>query len=90
MTPEKKSLAHYSTFETPLKVKLADDIVLYVYGKGNVHLTVLNDNDKINIVFWMYFSFQTSKQTLFSLVNCKKGVVVEFKGKACGITTDGK
>ena len=65
MTPEKKSLAHYSTFETPLKVKLPDDIVLYVYGKDNVHLTVLNDNDKINIVFWMYLSFQNFKTNSF-------------------------
>ena len=50
MTPEKKSLDNYSTFEISLKVKLADDRVLYAYGKDDIHLTVLNGNDKINIV----------------------------------------
>ena len=48
MAPEIKSFDDYSTFKTPLK--LADNSMLYVYGKGNVHLAVLNGNDKINIV----------------------------------------
>ena len=67
MTPEKKSLDDYSTFETPLKVKLADDIVLHVYGKGNVHLTVLNDNDKINIVLKDVLFISKLQNKLFSL-----------------------
>ena len=50
MSHEKKSLDHYSTFEIPLKLKLTDGRVLYAYGAGNVHLTILNGNDKLNIV----------------------------------------
>ena len=72
MTPEKKSLDNYSAFETPLKAKLTDDSVLYGYGKVNVHLTVLNGNDKINIVLRMCFCSETSKQIFFSPVSYKK------------------
>ena len=50
MTPRKKRLDDYSALESPLKVKVAADTVLYAYGKGNIHLTVLNGNDKFNTV----------------------------------------
>ena len=66
MTPEKKSFDNYSTFEMPLKVKLAADRVLYAYGKGNVHLTVLNGNDKINIVLKDVLLVSKLQNKLFS------------------------
>ena len=91
MTPEKKSLDGYSTFETPLKVKLADDSVLYAYGKGNVYLTVLNGSDKINIVLKNVLFVPKLQSKLFSLPSItKRGAAVELKNKTCGITIDGK
>ena len=91
MTPEKKSLDDYSPFETPLKVKLADDSILNSYGKGNVHLTVLNDDDKVNIVLKNVLFVPKLQNKLFSLPSItEKGAAVEFKGEACGITIDGK
>ena len=71
MTREKKSFDVYSTFEIPLKVKLADDRVLCAYGKGDIHLTVLNGNDKINIVLKDVL-FVPKLQTLSSPVNYKR------------------
>ena len=89
ITPQKKSLNDYSTFETPLK--LADDRVLYTYGKGNVHLTVLNGNDKINIISKDVLFVLKLQNKLFPLPSItRKGVIVEFKGKASEITIDGK
>ena len=39
--------------------------MLYAYGKGNVHLTVLNGNDKITLSQRMYFSFWNFKTNSF-------------------------
>ena len=91
MTSQKKSLNDYSVWETPLKVKLTDDRELYAYGKVNVYLTILDGNDKINIVFKDVFFVPKLQNKLFSLPSItKKRVAVEFKGKACRITIDGK
>ena len=91
MTPDKKSLDDYSLFKTPLKVKLADDSVLYSYGKGNVHLTVINNGDKVNLVLKDVLFVPKLQNKLFSLPSVtEKGVAVEFKGKSCGIIIDGK
>ena len=73
LTPEKNSLDNYSTFKMPLKVQLIDDIVLYGYGKGNVHLTVLNGSDKTNVVLNDVLFFWKIQNKIFSLPsNTKK------------------
>ena len=91
MTPEKKSRDNYSIFETRLKIKLTDGRVLYAYGKGNLHLTVLNSYDKINIVLQNVLFVPKLQNKLFSLPSITKtGDYFEFKGKSCGITIDGK
>ena len=91
MTHEQKSLDDYSSFETPVKVKLSDNSVLNAYGKGKVHLTILNGNEKVNIVLTDVLFVPKLQSKLFSLpVITEKGVAVEFKDKACGITLDGK
>ena len=56
----------------------------------NVHLTVLNRNDKINIVLKDVLFVPKLQNTLFSLSSItKKGSAVKFKDKACGMTIDG-
>ena len=87
MIPEKKFFEDYSTFETPLKVKLADDRELYEYGRRNVHLTVMTANNKINIVLKDVHFVPKLQNKLFSLQSItKKGVAVEFKDKSSGNT----
>lgn len=56
----------------------------------NVHLTVLNRNDKINIVLKDVLFVPKLQNTLFSLSSItKKGSAVKFKDKTCGMTIDG-
>ena len=38
MTPDKKNLVNSEKFKTRIQVKLADNSVLYLYGKGDVCL----------------------------------------------------
>ena len=57
----------------------------------NVHLTVLNGNDKINIVLKDVLFVPKLQNTLFPLSSItKKGSAVKFKDKTCGMTIDRK
>lgn len=91
MTRNLKSLRNYSSFETPIKVKLADDHVLNAFGKGNVHLTILSKNEKVKTVLHDVLYVPKIQNKLFSLSYLTdKGVDVQFKGKDCDITKEGK
>ena len=67
--PETKSLNNYSTIEMLLKVKRTDNRVLYAYGKGNIHLTLLRGNNKINIVLKEELFVPKPQNKLFSLLS---------------------
>ena len=91
MTPDKESLLNYKRFDTPLKVKLADDGVLFSYGKGDVQLIIMNDNNEVKINLKDVLFVPKIQNKLFSLPSItEKGAAVEFQGQACGITIDGK
>ena len=49
MTPSKKGMTDFVTFRNPLHVKLADDSVLLACGKGNLHLSVFDGTENVNI-----------------------------------------
>ena len=67
MTQEKKSLSNYSPFEQPRHVKIADDHILYAYGKGNAYLTVLNGDEKLNITLKDVLFVPKLQSKLFSV-----------------------
>ena len=50
MTYERKSINNFYKFDQPLCIQLADNSCLYSYGKGEVYLTMPNENEKVNIV----------------------------------------
>ena len=67
MTPDKRGIANYCTFESPLKLNLADDSVLRFYGKGDVHLSVSNGTENVNIVLNDVLYVPKLQNKLFSL-----------------------
>ena len=51
MTPDKKGMDAYITFTKPLQARLADNTVLFAYGKGNEHILTYDGKEKVNIIF---------------------------------------
>eukprot|EP00795_Rhopilema_esculentum_P008368 gene8368-14342_t len=46
MTPVKKGMYGYTPFKKPIEVKLADDTVIFAYGKGELQLVLYDGKDK--------------------------------------------
>ena len=91
MTPVKKSLINFEKFKTPLEVKLADNSVLFSYGKGDVHLSVYNGTEKVNIALKDVLYVPKIQNKLMSLPSMTlKGATVEFKGQSCTVIIDDK
>ena len=40
----------YVTFKDPLKVKLADNSILLAYGKGDLHVSVYDGSEKVELL----------------------------------------
>ena len=77
MTPVKKSLINFEKFKTPLEVKLADNSVLFSYGKGDVHLSVYNGTEKVNIALKDVFYVPKIQNNVMSLPSMtQKGATV--------------
>ena len=47
-TSVKRGMYGYTQFRKPIKVKLADDTVIFAYGKGESQLTLPDGNKKVN------------------------------------------
>ena len=91
MTYERKSIEDFHKFDEPLRIQLADNSCLYSYGKGDVYLTVMNGDTKVNIVLNDVLYVPKLQNKLFSLPTVtEKGATVEFKGHSCGIKINGK
>ena len=91
MTPSKKGMTDYVTFRNPLHVKLADDSVLLAYGKGNLHLSVFDGTEKVNITLKDVLYVPKIQKRLLSLPSMtQKNVEVRFKGQFCKILIDEK
>ena len=67
MTPDKRGIANYCTFEFSLKLNLADDSVLRFYGKEDVPLSVSNGTENVNIVLNDVLYLPKLQNKLFSL-----------------------
>jgi len=50
MTPDKKSLINVERSDSPVEVQLADNSILFSYGKGNVYLAVYDGTEKVNVM----------------------------------------
>ena len=91
MMPSKKGIADYVTFRNPLHVKLADDSVLLAYGKGNLHLSVFDGTEKVNIILKDVLYVAKIQRRLLSLPSMtQNGVEVRFIGQFCKVLTDEK
>eukprot|EP00111_Clytia_hemisphaerica_P023199 TCONS_00068237-protein len=91
MTPQKESIENYVAFKKPITVRLADESILYSYGKGDVHLTVKDTTEKVKIVLKDVLFVPKIQNKLFSLpAVTEKGYIVDFQGDSCGISIEGK
>ena len=91
MTPDKKGLSDYQSFRNPLQVKLADNSVLLSYGKGNLHLSVFDGTEKVNITLSDVLFVPKIQNKLLSLPSMtEKGAEVRFKGQSCKIMINDK
>ena len=91
MTYDRKTISDYVKFEKPMLVRLADDSTLNCYGKGNVHLTVKDNAENVNILLKDVLYVPKLQNKLFSLPSIiDKGAVVQFKGQHCEILIDEK
>ena len=84
-------MSEYTTFKKPLQVKLADNTVLFAYGKGNVHVLVYDGEEKLNVTLKDVFYVPKIQHKLLSLPSItEKGVEVQFKGQSCKILINDK
>ena len=91
MTPEKKSFTNFEKFKVPLKMKLADNSVLYAFGKGDVYVSVYNGTEKVNVALKDVLYVPKIQNKLFLLPSItEKGATVEFKGQSCTVIIDDK
>ena len=91
MTPDKKSLINFERFDSPVEVKLADNSILFSYGKGDVYLAVYDGTEKVNVMLKEVLYVPKIQNKLLSLPSMtEKGATVEFKGQSCKISIHGK
>ena len=81
---EKGGMESYTTFRKPLQVRIADNTILYAYGKGNRSLTVFNE--KVNITLKDVLYVPKLRNKLLSLPSMtEKSVEVQINGQSCKI-----
>ena len=79
MSSNKNEFSNYKQFTTPLEIKLADNSVLFSYGKGDVYLTLYNNGEKFEIVLNDVLFVPQIRNKLLSLpVVIQKGAEVKF------------
>ena len=84
MTPEKAKMSNYTKFSKPLPVKLADNNVLYAYGKGNLRFPVFDGTRKFNLFLEDVLYVPKILRNLLSLPTMtQRGAEVRFKEDVC-------
>ena len=84
MTFDKNVIRKYVTFKDPLKVKLADNRILLASGKGDLHASVYDGSEKVELLLSDVLYVPKIQNKLLSLpAMTEKGVIVQFKGKLC-------
>ena len=86
MTPNKRGLTKFDRFGKPVEMKLADDSILYLYGKGDIYITT-NDGDRMVTI--LLKEVKTQDTLSFSSITEKEAQVV-FIGQSCKISINGK
>jgi len=91
MTFDKNGLHKFIICKDPLKVKLADNSVLMAYGKGNIHLSVYDGTEKVDLHLNDVLYVPKLQNKLLSLpAMIAKGASVQFKGKLCELIVKDK
>ena len=91
MTPDKRGLTKFERFSKPIEIKLADNSVLYSYGKGDVYITTYDGDRKVTILLKEVLYVPKIQHKLLSLSSMtEKGAQVEFIGQSCKIGINGK
>ena len=90
MTPVKKGMYGYAPFKKPIEVKLADDTVIFAYGKGELQLVLYDGKDKVNATLKDVLYVPKIQKNLLSLTSITdKDAEVQFKGQHCKIIING-
>ena len=83
MTPDKRGLTKFERFSKPVEIKLADNSVLYSYGKGDVYITTYDGGKKVTILLKEVLYAPKIQHKLLSLSSMtEKGAQVEFIGQS--------
>ena len=91
MTPDKRGLTKFERFSKPVEIKLADNSVLYSYGKGDVYITTYDGDKKVTILLKEVLYVPKIQHKLLSLSSMtEKGAQVEFIGQSCKININDK
>jgi len=70
---------------------LADNSILFPYGKGDVYLAVYDGTEKVNVMLKeVPYGAKIQNKLLSSPSMTEKGATVEFKGQSCKISIHGK
>ena len=93
MTPVKKGMYGYTPFKKPIEVKLADDTVIFAYGKGELQLVLYDCKDKMNAtlkdVHQALYVPKIQKNLLSLPSVTEKDAEVQFKGQHCKTIING-
>ena len=74
-----------------MEVKLADNSILFPYGKGDVYLAVYDGTEKVNVMLKeVPYGAKIQNKLLSSPSMTEKGATAEFKSQSCKISIHGK
>ena len=91
MSPNKKEMDDYTNFKKPLQIRIADNTILFAYGKGNLRVLVFDGKEKLNIMLKEVLYVPKLRNKLLSLPSMtEKAVEVQFKGQSCKLVIDDK
>eukprot|EP00794_Sanderia_malayensis_P002050 gene2050-biopygen1853 len=83
MTPDRNGMHNFVKFNTPKKVQLADNSVLFSYGKGDLRLVVYDGCTKVDLKLSNVLYVPKIKKKLLSLPTItEKGAEVRFKDQS--------
>ena len=91
MTPNKRLMFNFTTFKTPLQVKLADNHYVFAYGEGDLRFPVFDGAKRYDLFLQGVLYVPRIKKQLLSIPTMvNRGAEIHFKDNTCSVILDDK
>eukprot|EP00794_Sanderia_malayensis_P002751 gene2751-biopygen2271 len=90
MSFNNSGMINYMKFSMPQEIKLADNSIVFAYGKGNIRLPCYDGSKRINLMLKDVLFIPKLRKNLLSLSTVtERGNEVLFKGEFCKLIVNG-